>query len=248
MAVAQTSRIRPLGRGTSLGGIAATVVIHVGLAGLVYFAHMKSPPRPEAARDMIVTKLVSLGKPREKFWLPRITQPPIPKAPVPTIKVTDDPNAAPAPKEAPKVEDATISKDLRRALQRANSLAQLAAAEEEPEGSATGSPMGTSNVGTTGDEYATQIFEAIRRNWTTPTGLVSDAELATLRAEFRLSVSADGTLGAPRVNKASGNDYFDDSCVQAIRATGHVPPPPPALAAKFKRGFLLDFAGKDLAR
>jgi TonB family protein len=239
---ATSNRIRPLGRGSSFGGIAATVLIHVSLIALIYFAHVKSPPPMEVPRDMIVTQLVSLGKPRDKFWLPRIVQPPRPKAPAPTLNLTDDPNAAPAVKEAPKVDDADISKDMRRALKRAQMLAQ--ATEEPAEGSLTGSTEGTSTHGTTGDEYATAVFNAIRRNWVTPTGLVTDSELTTLVTIMRISISPEGVMQNPMVKQSSGNEYFDDSCVQAVKSTGRVPPPPPT----FKRGFNLKFAGKELAR
>ena len=127
-------RYRRIGRGTFLGGIAVTALIHGALAGLIYWSSVKPAPAPEVARDLMVTKLVTLGKPREKFWLPRIVQPPKPKAPEPTIKLAQDPNAAPAQKEAPRPEDAQVSKDLKRALERARMLAQNAA-EEPPEGS-----------------------------------------------------------------------------------------------------------------
>ena len=90
-------------------------------------------------------------------------QPPRPKAPAPTLNLTDDANAAPAPKEAPKIDDADISKDMRRALKRAQMLAQ-AASEEPAEGSLTGSAEGTSTQGVTGDEYATAVFNAIITN------------------------------------------------------------------------------------
>ena len=242
MSVAIDNRIRPLGRGSSFGGIAATVLIHVSLAALIYFAHIKSPPPMEVPRDMIVTQLVALGKPRDKFWLPRIVQPPRPKAPTPTLNLTDDANAAPAVKEAPKVDDADISKEMRRALKRAQMLAS--ATEEPAEGSLTGSTEGTSSHGTTGDEYATAVFTAIRRNWVTPTGLVTDAELTTLVTIMRISISPEGVMQNPMVKQSSGNEYFDDSCVQAVKATGRVPPPPPT----FKRGFNLRFAGRELAR
>ena len=242
MNVAIQNRIRPLGRGSSFGGVAATLLIHVSLIALIYFAHIKAPPPIEAPRDMIVTQLVALGKPRDKFWLPRIVQPPRPKAPAPTLNLTDDPNAKPAVKEAPKVDDADISKDMRRALKRAQLLAQ--GTEEPAEGSLTGSTEGTSTHGTTGDEYATAVFNAIRRNWVTPTGLVTDAELATLVTVMRISISPEGTLLSPMVKQSSGNEYYDDSCISAVKATARVPPPPP----NFKRGFTLRFAGKDLAR
>jgi TonB family protein len=239
VAAALQSRIRPLGRGSSLGGLFATLLIHVSLGSLIYFAHVKSPPPLEQPRDLIVTRLVALGKPREKFWLPRIVQPPKPKAP--ELKLTDDANAPPA-KEAPKVDDADISKDLRRALKRAQLLAQ--ATEEPAEGSLTGSADGTASQGSVGDEYATAVYNAIRNNWVTPTGLVTDAELANLVMVIRISITPEGKLGSPVVKQSSGNAYFDDSCIQAVKATGQVPPPPPA----FKRGFNLKFAGKDMAR
>jgi len=236
------NRIRPLGRGSSLGGLAATLAIHASLIALIYFAHVKSPPPLENPRDMIVTQLVALGKPRDKFWLPRIVQPPRPKAPPPTLNLTEDPNAAPAPKEAPKIEDADLSKEMKRALRRAQMLAQ--ATEEPAEGSLTGSEDGTSSHGSVGDEYATAVYTAIRRNWVTPTGLVTDAELAKLVMVMRISIDADGNLKNPVVKQSSGNGFFDDSCIQAVKATAKVPPPPPS----FKRGFNLRFAGQELAR
>jgi TonB family protein len=240
VAAAAQTRIRPLGRGTSFGGIFATLLIHVSLAALIYFAHVKSPPPIEVPRDLIVTKLVALGKPREKFWLPRIVQPPRPKAPPATLNLTDDANAAPAPKEAPKLEDADLSKELRRALRRAQLLAQ--GAEEPAEGSLTGSSEGTSTEGVQGDAYATLIDAAIRANWVTPVGLITDAELAGLVAKIRMSIDEDGTLSNPVVKKSSGNPYFDDSCIQAVKATGKVPPPP---SSRFKH-LVLTFEGSKM--
>lgn len=241
MAAVAHSRIRPLGRGTSFGGMFATLLIHVSLGALIYFAHVKSPPPVEQPRDLIVTRLVALGKPREKFWLPRLVQPPKPK--VPALDLTDDPNAPPTPKEAPKIDDADISKEMKRALKRAQMLAQ-ALPEEPAEGSLTGSPFGTSSDGVTGDTWATAVDAAIRNNWVTPVGLITDMELAKLVAKIRISIADDGTLSDPVVKQSSGNPYFDDSCVQAVKATGKVPPPP---NAKYKH-LLLSFDGAKLAR
>jgi TolA protein len=130
---------------------------------------------------------------------------------------------------------------MRRALKRAQMLAQ--ATEEPAEGSLTGSTEGTSTQGVSGDAYATAIFTAIRSNWVTPTGLITDSELAELVAKIRLSIGEDGILSNPIVQKSSGNQYFDDSCIQAVKATGKVPPPP----AKFKH-IVLTFEGSKLAR
>jgi TonB family protein len=235
VASAVQGRFRPLGRGSSFGGVFATILIHAALAAAIYFGHVKSPPPVEVPRDLIVTQLVAFGKPREKFWLPRIVQPPRPTAPAPTLNLTDDPNAKAAPKEAPKVEDADISKDLKRALKRAQMLAQ-ASPEEPAEGSPLGSLEGTSTQGVQGDPWATAVSAAIRSNWTTPVGLITDAELTKLVATVRISISPEGVVSNATITKSSGNPYFDDSAIQAVKATARVPAPPPgrhALAVKF---------------
>jgi colicin import membrane protein len=239
-------RVRRLGRGTFVGGVFATLLIHGGLGGLAYYAHMRGPPPPEGVHDLMVTRLVSLGKPREKFWLPRLPTQPKPKPVEKTIKVSEDLNAAPAQKEAPKVEDKNVSKDLKKALERARTLAQTAG-DEPPEGSLTGSTRGTASEASVGDEYATAIYEAIRKNWNVPTGLSLGA-VSGLVVEIRVSVDESGTLGPPRLTRTSGNDLFDSSCMEAIQTTRTVPPPPAAVRAKFKRGMILEFDGKDLAR
>jgi TonB family protein len=238
---------RPPGRGF-LGGVLLTLLIHGAIGLLVYQSQLKSAARPEAVRDFIVTRTVTLGKKREKFWLPKVVQPPPPKAPEPVIKLTDNPEAAavpPPPKEAPKPQDKEIPKDLRRALERARTLA-AAAKEEETEGSPLGAADGTSSNAETGDEYFTQVFQAIRQNWSTPTGLINDAQLAALSAEIRIQIENDGALRNPTLTRSSGNSLFDDSCMRAVRSTGSVPPPPPSVRSRVRRGVALDFAGKDL--
>jgi TonB family protein len=242
---------RPLGRGT-MGGLLLTLAVHGGLLYLVYHAQQKQPPAEPAVRDLMVTKMVTLGKPREKFWLPRIVTPPPPvKAPEPVVKVAENPDAAPAApppvKPPPKVEDKQISTDLKRALARAKMLAQ-AAKEEPAEGSLTGSTEGTTSTAEEGDAYATQVHDAIHRNWSAPSGLLNDVQLGGLSAEVRVQIAEDGRLSAPTLSRSSGNDVFDDACVAAVRATGRVPPVPAAARARFRRGVVIEFDGKDLAK
>ncbi|HEX3698416.1 MAG TPA: energy transducer TonB [Polyangia bacterium] len=229
----------------NFAGLLVTLVLHGAVLGAVRYAHSQTPPPLEIPRDFVVAKLVKLGKPREKFWLPRVVEPPTPQAPPPVLKVSENPNAVKAPPEAPRPDNPQISKNLRRALDRARKLEALADPEPD-EGQLNGSERGTANEASAGDEYATAIFEAIRRNWTEPSGLVSDAELARLTAEIRIRVGADGTITDSRLLHPSGNSYFDDSCTAAITATRKVPPPPPAVRKLAARGFAIDFAGKDI--
>ena len=229
----------------NLAGLLITLALHAGILGAVKIAHSKGDDPLEIPRDFVVARMVKLGKPREKFWLPRIVQPPRATAPPATIKISDDPNAAKAPVEAPRPDDPKISKDLRRALNRARSLEKLAEAEPE-EGQLTGSATGTATEATAGDAYATAISEAIRKNWSTPTGLVTDGELARLTTVIKVRVGEDGTILENKLYKSSGNSFYDDACVTAVQATRKVPPPPASLRRSAARGYALEFPGKDM--
>jgi len=210
--------LRRLPRG-NVGGILVTLALH-GVAGwMILRAHQQPPDLAESPRELIVARMVRLGKPRDKFWLPRIEQPPRPKAPAPTLKLSQDPNAKAAAPEAPRPENAQLSKDVRHALERARKLQALATPDEPAEGLATGSPTGTASEASPGDAYATAINDAIKRNWNVPTGLISESERKKLVASLRISVAADGTLRDSKIVKSSGNELFDQSCLEAVQAT-----------------------------
>ncbi len=229
-------------------GLLVTLALHVGAAAGVLVARAQAAAPVEAPRDFVVAKLVKLGKPRPKFWLPRIAQPSRPKAPPAAIKLSSDPNAAAAPPEAPRPEDPDVSKDVKRALQRARALSQQAAPEEPAEGLATGVEEGTASEASVGDEYATAIAAAIRKHWTVPAELVAEGDLAKLEAEVRIKITEDGALSGEALTRPSGNSYFDDSCLQAVKAAATVPPPPARLVQRAARGFSIVFAGKDVGR
>jgi len=229
----------------NFAGLLVTLALHGGALGAVKLAHSRGDTKVEVERDFVVAKMVKLGKPREKFWLPRIVEPPRPQAPPAAIKIADDPNAQPAPVEAPRPDNPDISKDLKRALDRARKLQALAEVEPE-EGLATGSAEGTANEASAGDEYATAISMAIRKNWNLPVGLVSPAELAKLKATVRVKVGDDGMLSDAKIVQSSGNSYFDESCLAAVQATTKVPPPPAALQKRYARGFAMLFTEKDM--
>jgi periplasmic protein TonB len=236
-------RFRPLGRGTFMGGFMLTVAVHAFLLALVYFAHVKAAPREETPRDIMVTRLVSLGAKRPERLLPRIVEPPPPKAPEPTIKVTDNVQAPPAVKEPPRPKEPERAKDLQHAMDRARRMA----ASEPAEGDPTGSRYGTSTEASTGDAYASIISQAVASHWSVPSGLTIGA-VTDLVAEIKISINDSGEILSPAIRHSSGNSLFDDSCMQAIEATRRVQAPPPSERARWRRGVVLAFPGKDLAR
>jgi len=226
-----------------------TAAIHAGLVGLVYYGTHKGPEVEERPREITVTQFVRLGKPREKFYLPRIEEPPPPKPVEDVIKVAEDPNAKPAEKEKekekpPKKED--LSKKVQEMLNRRRAMFQ-GVDDTPPEGLATGSANGTASTASEGDAYATQIMEEVRKNWSVPTGL-SIGQVFNFETEIRIAISASGEIASSSVRKTSGNSLYDDSCIQAVQATRRVPPPPPAVRNMYRKGVVLAFGGKDLAR
>jgi protein TonB len=165
--------------------------------------------------------MVKLGKPRDKFWLPKVHQPP-PPPPPDAIKLSRNPDAGSAPPEAPKVNDPKTPKSVQTALQHARKFESLIVPDEE-EGSLTGSKMGTSDTAK-GDPYDALVAAAIHQNYTTPAGLTPDQISSPPQVQFR--VGADGTISRVKLLKTSGNALVDDACVSAAQQTRQVEKPP----------------------
>jgi TonB family protein len=206
----------------SFAGLVITVALHGVIFLAVARAHNQQEPPLIMPHDFVRAELVKLGKPRDPFWLPRITQPPRPTAPPNQIKLSDDPDAKAAPKEAPRPDDPKISKDLKNALDRAKKLEALAA-EEDDEGSLTGSKLGTSNKAV-GDQYLAQVKGTLQQNYNLPAGITVD-QIKT-PPEILFHIQPDGTIVGVKLTQSSGNNFVDDACVGAAKLTGKVPPPP----------------------
>jgi periplasmic protein TonB len=220
---AQKIRKRRRASRKNFAGLLITLALHGVILVAVATAHNKQEQPLIVQRDFVVAEMVKLGKPREKFWLPRITQPPRPTAPPDSLKIAEDPNAKAAPKEAPRPEDPTISKDLKRALERAKKLEALAAQEEPDEGSATGSRLGAATQAV-GDPYMAELKGLLMQNYALAAGIAPD-QIAK-PPMIRFTVSADGTISGIKLVTSSGNSFVDDACVNAAQRARNVRPPP----------------------
>jgi len=209
----------------NVAGLIITATLHGVILLAVARAHGQPEPPLIVSHDFVRAEMVKLGKPRDKFWLPRLTQPPPPQAPPRVIKVADDPNAKPAPTEAPRPEDPKISKQLKSALERARKLEALAEPDEPDEGSLTGSKLGTSNQAT-GDQYQAQVVGLLHQNYNFPAGISIDQ--IKNPPEILFHIAPDGTLTGIKLTQSSGNSFVDDACVDAAKLTAKVPPPPPS--------------------
>ncbi len=209
----------------NFAGLLITVALHGVIFLAVARAHNQQEPPLIMPHDFVRAEMVKLGKPRDPFWLPRITQPPRPTAPPNQLKLSDDPDAKAAPKEAPRPDDPKISKDLKNALDRAKKLEALAT-EEDDEGALNGSKLGTSNKAI-GDQYLAQVKGTLQQNYNLPAGITID-QIKT-PPEILFHILPDGTLSGIKLTQSSGNSFVDDACVGAAKLTGKVPPPPPTV-------------------
>lgn len=76
-------------------------------------------------------------------------------------------------------------------------------------------------------DYFRRLEEKVRSSWVLPGALVRDA--TKLVVELRIVIEKDGRVSQDRIERGSGNLYFDDSVQRAIRKASPLPVPPEQL-------------------
>lgn len=77
--------------------------------------------------------------------------------------------------------------------------------------------------------YYDHIWSQIRSSWVLPDGVKTTENLLTVVA---IKVGAEGAIEAYWIEKRSGNEYFDQSTIRAIRKASPLPPIPEELGAE----------------
>jgi colicin import membrane protein/protein TonB len=215
--------------------------VHLALVALALFG--RPGPRLDLDQKPIVARLVRLGEPRPKEYLPRKEAPPpapeappaevpsAPPAPVAAAPAPAAPTKAPGPataKAPPAAPPATtrdrlagILKDVRRDIQA---------------GDPSGDPMGDSAEGE-GDQYQALVKRALDAEYRLPS-TISERERLFLAGEVLLFIEPDGRLARYVVEKRSGNSAFDEALERAVRQA-RLPPPPTAQRELYRRTGLL---------
>jgi colicin import membrane protein len=75
--------------------------------------------------------------------------------------------------------------------------------------------------------YARALDEKVRANWTVPE--LAQKEAGKLMVQMRITIEKDGRVSNVRMEKVSGNAYFDDSVRRAIQKASPLPVPPEQL-------------------
>jgi colicin import membrane protein len=94
-------------------------------------------------------------------------------------------------------------------------------------GAGGGGTQGTGRLSPELRDYFRRLEEKVRSSWVLPGSLVRNA--AKLEVELRIVIEKDGRVSEARIEKGSGNLYFDDSVERAIRKASPLPIPPEQL-------------------
>jgi colicin import membrane protein len=92
---------------------------------------------------------------------------------------------------------------------------------------AGGGAQGTVRLSPELRDYFRRLEEKVRSSWVLPGTLVRDA--AKLVVELRIVIEKDGRVSEERIERGSGNLYFDESVQRAIRKASPLPVPPEQL-------------------
>ena len=90
-----------------------------------------------------------------------------------------------------------------------------------------GGSRGTVRVSPEMMEFFSRLEERVRESWILPEALVRDA--SGLMVEVRITIEKDGRVSDTRIEKGSGNVYFDESVRRAIQKASPLPIPPERL-------------------
>jgi TonB family protein len=203
----------------SFSGLLITIALHGVILWAVKTAHSRPQDPLIVPRDFVHAEMVKLGKPRDKFWLPKPEVPP-PPPPPDAQRISNNPDAGAAHVEAPKLNDPKTPKGVQTAMRKVQAMT---IPEENQEGLLDGSKIGTASQAS-GDPYDALVVSSVRQYYTMPAGLTPDQIAEVPEIQFR--VGSDGTISAIKLIKKSGNPLVDDACVSAAQQARKVEPPP----------------------
>lgn len=94
-------------------------------------------------------------------------------------------------------------------------------------GGMPGGAQGTVRLPAELREYFRRLEETVREAWVLPEPVAREA--GKLMVELRIVIERDGRVSDTRVERSSGNAYFDESVRRAIRKASPLPVPPEQL-------------------
>ncbi|MBN1960290.1 MAG: cell envelope integrity protein TolA [Deltaproteobacteria bacterium] len=216
-------------------GLSRVIVISAGVhvaffCTTITLASFQSKPK-KAAEQILITKLVRLGKERPAHYLPRkVAAAPAKTAPVAIKPKTSSATSTPQEKLPSAQERIKQLSQTARALERLKSQTG-----EEPEGRADGVSNGEVTDAlnaVAGNMYATEIVRCLQQNYDIM-GINSES-IKNRSVGVFLRIERDGTFIDHRIERSSGLKAFDRAVERAIKLCGKVSAPPKPLRERVR--------------
>ena len=211
-----------------IGGLIATIMIHVGILLSVWVgrAHGQVTSAPQPFGTIVDVQAVKFGKPRDLSFLPHKEAPPPPRA-KPKLQLTQNEHALPKLKDPSKPEDPRPIDDDPLKRTHAKEFEQLADPQNTgsavEEGDPNGLKGGTAVVGK-GPVYLQHLQAAIQNAWVVPT-TISDKDLLRLKAQACIKMDETGKITEYKLSQSSGNDRFDATLLDGLGSIKQFEPP-----------------------
>jgi len=142
----------------------------------------------------------------------------------PVSAISNEINSAPRaqPITLKKQETAVIRKDDRSQIQRAiDDVQKRVNANPGPQAKATPSPSASGAVSSSQmNAYYALIWSRIKSQWALPRGILQSDNLEAI---IDVKIMRDGTVSRLDIEKSSGNRYFDQSAIKAVKKASPFP-------------------------
>ena len=214
--------------------------VHVGIVlGVIVWSSIAHTANSAEPQKFIATKLVKLGKKRDKTLLPRIPSTPPPAA---REAVSLDTPKEPVKKsaEADQKQVPTAQERLTQMSSLSNALERVRKTADQPEGDPEGVEGGEvtdASQAIIGMKFATEISRCVKENFTVEG--MDETKAKRLSATILVRVKPNGRLFDPKVQASSKNRIFDASVLAAAQKCGKVSPPPKELEEQLHRQGIL---------
>ncbi len=236
----------PRDLGLRVASTIVAVVINGGLFVGMALAGVIGRGEPDEAAPEILEfesiEILQKGKPRDPKLLPRIptspapmpqeeqvvktgpTEPEAPKPPDPNeIRLQQEREEKERQKKEAELRKLQEDEKKKRQAAIAKALERVGDEDEPPEGAEDGFDGGNTTDPTKGSAflgYISQLSLILSRNLEPPATIAPDV-LKRLTCEVRFQLGADGKVkGEPIIARSSGNQFFDDAALRAVKKFG----------------------------
>jgi colicin import membrane protein len=113
--------------------------------------------------------------------------------------------------------------DIRQSQRNQNNRQNTPATASAPTAGTSGTAISDAAINAQTNEYINAVWSRVKQNWTMPQSLMPAKNITTI---IGVKIARNGALEYAGFEKRSGNSYFDDSALRAVKKASPFPPLP----------------------